>query len=105
MRALDHPALDSIGVATLLDALGDPVRLDIVDQLARSGGVVCGGFDVSVSMSTLSHHLNILRTAGIVRVTPEGRFRRYELRFDEVQERVPGLLPSVLAAVAGPVAV
>ncbi len=85
-------------MATLLDALGDPVRLDIVGQLADSGGVVCGGFDVEISMSTLSHHLKILRNAGIVRVSPEGRYRRYELRRDDVDQRFPGVLNSILAA-------
>ncbi|WP_425428154.1 ArsR/SmtB family transcription factor [Streptosporangium amethystogenes] len=33
--------------------------------------MVCGQFDVPVSMSTLSHHLKVLREAGLLRVTPE----------------------------------
>jgi DNA-binding transcriptional ArsR family regulator len=98
MRGLEHPPLDSIDLATLLDALGDPVRLEVVRQLAASNGIVCGNFDVAVSMSTLSHHLKILRAAGLLQVTPQGRFRRHELRSDEVEARFPGLLASVLAA-------
>ncbi len=96
MRGLEHPSLDSIGLATFLDALGDPVRLDMIRQLAESDGLVCGGFDTAVSLSTLSHHLKLLRGAGLVRVTPDGRFRRYELRLDESETRFPGILNSVL---------
>ena len=60
--------------------------------------MVCGGFDVPVSMSTLSHHLKVLREAGLVRVTPEGSHRRHELRTDEIESRYPGVLSSVIAA-------
>lgn len=98
MRGLQHPALDSVDLATLLDALGDPIRLEVVRQLAASNGIVCGNFDVAVSMSTLSHHLKILRGAGLLKVTPQGRFRRHELRSEEAEARFPGLLTSVLAA-------
>lgn len=98
MRGLEHPPLDSVELATVLDALGDPIRLKVVRQLATSNGVVCGNFDVDVSMSTLSHHLRILRGAGLVRVIPQGRFRRHELRSAEAEARFPGLLASVLAA-------
>lgn len=98
MRGLQHPALESFDLATLLDALGDPIRLEVVRQLAASDGIVCGNFDVAVSMSTLSHHLKILRGAGLLRVTPQGRFRRHELRASEVEARFPGLLASVIVA-------
>jgi hypothetical protein len=62
---------------------------------AVAGGVVCGGFDVPVSMSTLSHHLKVLRESGLLRVTPDGSFRRHELRLDEVEARFPGVLSAV----------
>jgi len=101
MRALHHPDLDSVELATLLNALADPIRLQIVGQLAEAGGVVCGGFDVPVSMSTLSHHLKVLREAGLLRVTPDGSFRRHELRLDEAEERFPGVLSSVVTNVIG----
>ena len=83
----------------MLNALADPVRLQIVGQLDDAGGVVCGGFDVPVSMSTLSHHLKVLREAGLIRVTQEGSRRRNELRQDEIEERYPGVLASILQAV------
>ena len=98
MRALNHPTIDSVDLATVLNALADPIRLRVVEQLADAGGVVCGGFDVPVSMSTLSHHLKVLREAGLVRVTPEGSHRRHELRADEIEGRYPGVLTNIIAA-------
>lgn len=86
-------------LATVLSALADPVRLRIVAELARSGGVVCGQFDVPVSMSTLSHHLKVLREAGVLRVTPQGSFRVHELRREEMEHRFPGVLDSVTRAI------
>nr|WP_245562567.1 metalloregulator ArsR/SmtB family transcription factor [Nocardia araoensis] len=95
---MNHPTIDSVDLATVLNALADPIRLRVVEQLAEAGGVVCGGFDVPVSMSTLSHHLKVLREAGLVRVTPEGSHRRHELRADEIEDRYPGVLSSIIAA-------
>ncbi|GAA3523249.1 helix-turn-helix transcriptional regulator [Amycolatopsis ultiminotia] len=100
MRALHHPDVGSVELATLLAALADPLRLRIVAQLAEAGGVVCGGFDVPVSMSTLSHHLKVLREAGLLRVTPDGSFRRHELRAEELAARFPSVLPAVIANIA-----
>lgn len=99
MRALHHPDLTSVDLSTLLGALADPVRLSVVRQLAQAGGVVCGQFDAlsEVSISTLSHHLKVLRAAGVLRVTPNGSFRRHELRADEINDRFPGVLSAIIA--------
>jgi DNA-binding transcriptional ArsR family regulator len=99
MRALHHPDVRSVELPTLLSALADPVRLSVVRQLSESGGIACGEFEALslVSMSTLSHHLKILREAGILRVVAQGSFRRHELRADEVNARFPGILSAVIA--------
>lgn len=99
MRALDHPSQESISLPAVLAALSDPARLDVVRQLAASGGVVCGQFDAleHVSMSTLSHHLKVLRTAGVIHVEQRGKFRQHELRADDLESRFPGVLASVVA--------
>lgn len=86
----------------MLDALGDPVRLEVIRQLAGAGGVLLGAFRVPVTGQTLSHHLKILADAGLVRVTRQGRFRRCELRLTDVERRFPGLLPIVLAHAGAP---
>lgn len=102
MRALQHPDVESVDLATVLTALADPVRLRIVAELAKSGGVVCGQFDVPVSMSTLSHHLKVLREAGVLRVTPQGSYRTHELRREDMERRFPGVLDSITKAIDGP---
>jgi DNA-binding transcriptional ArsR family regulator len=78
----------------MLGALGDPVRLEIIRQLADAGGMLIGPFDVQVTVSSLSHHLKALVDGGLTRVTQSGRFHRCDLRLAEVAARFPGLLPA-----------
>lgn len=97
MRAVTHPDLEQVDVTTILHALSDPVRLTIVRQLAADG-CYCGEIDVPVKPATLSHHLKVLREAGLVRVRADGSRRWHELRCDELGSRFPGLIDTVLAA-------
>src|SRR5437763_9956086 len=62
-------------MATIAKALGDPVRLQLVDVLRTHAGKVCVCelvplFDLS--QPTVSHHLKVLRQAGIVGSEREG---------------------------------
>ena len=52
----------------LLAALADPVRLSFVRQLVDNAGVCACDFSecCSVSQPTISHHLKVLREAGVV---------------------------------------
>ncbi|HEX2221025.1 MAG TPA: metalloregulator ArsR/SmtB family transcription factor [Candidatus Limnocylindria bacterium] len=52
----------------LLSALADPVRLSIVRQLAASDGICACDFTecCNVSQPTISHHLKVLREAGVL---------------------------------------
>ena len=52
----------------VLHALGDPVRLGIVRQLAREGETSCAALNGGRSKSTMSHHFRVLREAGLVGV-------------------------------------
>ena len=56
----------------------------------------CGRLEVSVSKSTLTHHLRVLRDAGLTYTRSEGVQRLVSLRRDEVEARFPGLLDCVL---------
>jgi DNA-binding transcriptional ArsR family regulator len=96
MRTADHPDIESVGLPDMLDALSDPVRLDIVRCLADHGERCCGDLDVSVSKSTLSHHLKVLRQAGVTMTRPDGTHRMLSLRQEEIEERFPGLLDAIL---------
>ena len=56
-------------MAAIAKALGDPIRLQLVDVLRKHAGKVCVCelvplFDVA--QPTVSHHLKVLRQAGIV---------------------------------------
>ena len=97
MKSYKHPAKDEITVAGLLRALSDPVRLSVVNCLARAGcEKACSTFDVPVHKSTMSHHLRILRETGIINIRSEGTFNYLSLRQEELDERFPGLLDSIL---------
>lgn len=98
MVMLHHPERDAIQLTSVLYALSDAVRLQIVAEIHNHGEKACGFFQTPVAKSTLSHHMRILREAGIVRTRPQGTMRLLSLRYDALQERFPGLLNSVLKA-------
>ena len=64
-------------MARIAKAIGDPVRLQLVDVLRKHAGKVCVCelvplFDIA--QNTLSHHLKTLREAGLVGVERRGLF-------------------------------
>ncbi|MDQ3786384.1 MAG: helix-turn-helix domain-containing protein [Actinomycetota bacterium] len=99
-ETLTHPARSEIRIESVLHALADPIRLQIVRELARIGcdGVACGAIDLPVTKSTRTHHLRILRHAGVINVRPVGTSRISTLRRDDLDALFPGLLDSILAA-------
>ena len=68
----------------LLSALADPVRLSIVRQLATASDVCACDFTecCSVSQPTISHHLKVLREAGVVVSERQGTNIIYSLSPD-----------------------
>jgi ArsR family transcriptional regulator len=76
-------------LATIAKALGDPVRLQLVDVLRKHAGKVCVCelvplFDIS--QPTLSHHLKKLRDAGIVDSERRGLWAYYYVTPDALKE-------------------
>jgi ArsR family transcriptional regulator len=71
------------GLAQVFKALGDPVRLRLVSLIgARDGGEVCvcdltSAFDLS--QPTISHHLKVLREAGLIDSERRGTWVYYRL--------------------------
>jgi DNA-binding transcriptional ArsR family regulator len=96
---LCHPACEEIDLAAVLHALSDPIRLRIVAGLAADDGRTCGSFNLPVTKSTCTHHFRVLREAGVIRQRLEGTTRLNSLRREDLDERFPGLLESVLRAV------
>ena len=84
-------------LVTVLSALAEPTRLRIVGMLAEpTGERAWKDIDLPIAQSTLSHHLKILRNAGLVRNRTEGTRCFVSLRSHEVEGRFPGLLETVL---------
>ncbi|WP_030674271.1 ArsR/SmtB family transcription factor [Streptomyces sp. NRRL B-1347] len=98
MREVSQPAAEAIRMVEVLRALGDPVRLEIIQRLAVTGEESCNaiGEDLDVHQTTLSHHYRVLREAGITWTTVQGRTRLVRLRHDDLNALFPGLLDSVL---------
>lgn len=95
MRQYQHPKEDEITLTKVLAALSDPVRLSIVSALARKGECGWSGFDTCVSNSTLSHHMKVLREAGVICNRGDGTRCFVSLR-PELERTFPGLLKSIL---------
>jgi DNA-binding transcriptional ArsR family regulator len=96
---LHHPERDQIELPTVLHALSDPQRLEIVRTLAESAeSVPCGSIKLGVSKSTMTHHYRVLREAGVIRQRREGTTKLTELRREDLDARLPGLLDAVLSS-------
>jgi DNA-binding transcriptional ArsR family regulator len=94
---LEYPDRDEIELVEVLSALADPVRLELLHVLDQAdGAMACGEIPLPVSKSTGSHHLRVMREAGLVRAQEEGTRRFYTLRRDDLDARFPGLLDTIL---------
>jgi ArsR family transcriptional regulator len=76
-------------MATIAKALGDPIRLQLVDVLRKHAGKVCVCelvplFDLS--QPTVSHHLKKLREAGIVGSERRGLWAYYYVIPESLEE-------------------
>jgi len=93
-RKLKGPARDQISIAPVLAALSDPMRLAIGCELS------CGSLGPAVAKSTLTHHLKVLREAGVITQRAVGTSKMTCLRREDLDARFPGLLDSVLSGTA-----
>ena len=69
------------GLAARFKALADPTRVAIVNRIAGAGEVCVCAFvgELDLSQPTVSHHLRILREAGLVTVSRRGTWAYYRL--------------------------
>jgi DNA-binding transcriptional ArsR family regulator len=95
MKQLDHPDVNGIRLEAVLAALADPVRLSIVAALSDQSEHSASAFDCDIASSTLSHHLKVLREAGVISHRKEGTRCFVSLR-PELNQVFPGLLNLVL---------
>lgn len=90
--------------ATLFKALADPARLTILATLARADDEVCvcdftSGLELN--QSTVSHHLKLLKDAGLITSVRRGTWGYYSLAPD-ARHRLEAALASVLPVKVAP---
>jgi DNA-binding transcriptional ArsR family regulator len=85
-------------LAGVLHALGDPMRLRIVDQLSDGLERRCGSLSLPIAKSTCSHHFRVLRDAGVISTRVEGKARLNKLEREQLELRFPGLLSAVMGS-------
>ncbi len=85
----------AVELSKVFKALGDPVRLRLLSMIAsKAGGEVCvcdltPAFDLS--QPTISHHLKLLRQAGLIDCERRGTWVYYWL-LPEMTDRLAGIL-------------
>jgi len=92
--------IEDVTIESVLYALADPMRLEIVRRLSGAGCPLnCStAAPDRLPKSTQSHHYQVLREAGIIRSERRGTEVVNALRTDELERRFPGLLGAVLRA-------
>jgi ArsR family transcriptional regulator len=89
---LVHPSVshaEAARLAAVAKALADPIRVQLVDVLRRHAGKVCVCeltplFEIS--QPTVSHHLKVLRDAGLVGVERKGLWAYYYVNPEATKE-------------------
>ena len=74
-------------------ALGDPTRRAILDRLREgdlSAGDISDGFEIG--KASISHHLNLLKSAGLVKCRRQGQQQIYTLHTTVFQEALQWLM-------------
>ena len=101
-RCCDPDALPRLSLQEATAVTGDleirahPIRLQLLDMLARKEGEVCVcdlEAAVPVKQPTVSHHLRLLREAGLIRGEKRGLYAYYH-----VDRRALGALRARIAA-------
>ena len=101
MTSTDLESTDLEARAKVLSAVGDPIRLRILDEVGGCKRCVCDLQEaLGIAPNLLSYHLRILREAGLVVGTRRGRWIDYVLA--PAADLIRAALPeSVGAAVVG----
>jgi DNA-binding transcriptional ArsR family regulator len=102
MDDVTEPPAEDFQLPRILAALADQHRLATVRYVARKGEACCGDViaeaGLAITKSTFSHHLRILREAGVLTKRIQGTRGYTQLRKDDLDERFPGLMDSIIAA-------
>ncbi|MBT2761342.1 metalloregulator ArsR/SmtB family transcription factor [Paenibacillus sp. ISL-20] len=96
MRKPYQPNVNDIRLLPILNALSDPRRIQMVSTLHELGEQNCAVFKDLMPKSTLTHHLKILREAGVTKLRIDGTQHFYSLRMEDLEQLFPGLMGIVL---------
>lgn len=82
-------------VAEILKAMGHPARLCILNGIIQTGGCNVSHMQdcLELPQSTISQHLQKLRSAGIIEGTRNGTEITYTLKNQKVREIITTLYP------------
>ncbi|WP_309399534.1 ArsR/SmtB family transcription factor [Cerasicoccus maritimus] len=95
MKTYAHPELKEVQLASVMHALSDPCRIAIVSALLEKPNLACNELPTEVSKATLSHHMEVLRGAGLIETRVEGAKCLSSVREDEMEAHFPGVLALV----------
>ncbi|QLQ09172.1 MAG: helix-turn-helix transcriptional regulator [Nocardioidaceae bacterium] len=84
---------DASQTTTVLKAISDPIRWDIVRQMTEVDELACQTLEkrLPISKPTISYHIRILAQAGLVKVRKEGRYFFYTLQRQALRDVVDEL--------------
>jgi ArsR family transcriptional regulator len=89
--------LSSARRTSILKALADPRRFQLLEKIAKAGcplGCSEARATLPISAATLSHHIKELETAGLINVRREGKFHFLTMR-PGVLKGLTGLLSAL----------
>lgn len=82
-----------MAVQKTLRALSDPTRRQII-QLLKGGRLSAGEIaqHFAISAAAISRHLSVLKEAGLIRDTREGKYIYYEINLSVLEELIAWLV-------------
>jgi DNA-binding transcriptional ArsR family regulator len=85
--------------SSVFDALADPVRRDLLEQLREHGPASLGGLAHGrpITRQGVTKHLDVLAAAGLIRVTRRGRERIHEVDPEPLRQLADFLAPYAAA--------
>ncbi|WP_164669691.1 ArsR/SmtB family transcription factor [Virgibacillus doumboii] len=98
MRTPFHPSKEDIHFSSVMHALSEPIRLNIVRELLLDPSADCSEMYTDMPKSTRSHHFRVLRESGVTRTEVNGSLHHVSLRHEDLNTRFPGLLDTIAKA-------
>jgi DNA-binding transcriptional ArsR family regulator len=103
MRERPELPAEEMDLAAIMHALADPSRLRMVAALDGQAELSCAALGeqagIAMAKSTTTHHLGVLRDAGLITTRHEGQRKLATLRRSELDSRFPGLFDAVIAGI------